>query len=399
MIIFQNLGEIDIAAVSTFGVSVKEGDNPIGFFGTGLKYAIAVLLRTGHTVAIHSGLTCVDFGLRKAEVRGQEFEFVTMAIDGGKPVDIGFTTQLGKQWEMWMAYREIACNCKDEGGIAQFSNAAPVPTAGTTQIVVQGQDFEAVHADRHKYILEDAPSLSIDTMEVRFRSGYDFYYRGVRVLQFTRPLLYTYNDNQKLDLTEDRTVKHQFEVTHRIAKAVLKSTDVKFLRMVLTANEDVIEHDLDFHGWSVAPSTEFIQVVGELIADRVTRINSTALKVYADVTKRTIEPDEKVLTPVQRKCLNKALDFLANIGFKIRDTYPIKVCESLGAGTLGMAANETIYLAERAFNLGGTKQVASTLLEEYLHLKHGYKDCTRELQNYLFEYLMSMGEELTGEPL
>src|SRR6185312_10809566 len=163
MIIFQNLGEIDIAAVSTFGVSVKEGDNPIGFFGTGLKYAIAVLLRTGHTVAIHSGLTCVDFGLRKAEVRGQEFEFVTMAIDGGKPVDIGFTTQLGKQWEMWMAYREIACNCKDEGGIAQFSNAAPVPTAGTTQIVVQGQDFEAVHADRHKYILEDAPSLSIDT--------------------------------------------------------------------------------------------------------------------------------------------------------------------------------------------------------------------------------------------
>ena len=47
MIVFENPGEIDIRSISTFGVSVKEGDNPIGFFGTGLKYAIVVLLRTG----------------------------------------------------------------------------------------------------------------------------------------------------------------------------------------------------------------------------------------------------------------------------------------------------------------------------------------------------------------
>ena len=37
MIVFENPGEIDVAAISTFGVSVKETDNPIGFFGTGLK--------------------------------------------------------------------------------------------------------------------------------------------------------------------------------------------------------------------------------------------------------------------------------------------------------------------------------------------------------------------------
>jgi hypothetical protein len=49
IVVFENPGEIDAAAIRTFGVSVKEGENPIGFFGTGLKYAIAILLRTGHT--------------------------------------------------------------------------------------------------------------------------------------------------------------------------------------------------------------------------------------------------------------------------------------------------------------------------------------------------------------
>ena len=52
MIIFQNKGLIDVHAISIMGVSVKE-DNSIGFFGTGLKYAIAVLLREG--IKIPSG--------------------------------------------------------------------------------------------------------------------------------------------------------------------------------------------------------------------------------------------------------------------------------------------------------------------------------------------------------
>jgi len=42
-IIFHNQGELDIRAVTTFGLSVKKNDNPIGYFGTGLKYAIAAL--------------------------------------------------------------------------------------------------------------------------------------------------------------------------------------------------------------------------------------------------------------------------------------------------------------------------------------------------------------------
>jgi len=45
MITFENDGEIDLRAISQFGINVKTGDSPIGFFGTGLKYALAVLMR------------------------------------------------------------------------------------------------------------------------------------------------------------------------------------------------------------------------------------------------------------------------------------------------------------------------------------------------------------------
>ena len=68
-------------------------------------------------------------------------------------------------------------------------------------------------------------------------------------------------------------------------------------------------------------------------------------------------------------------------------------------GTLGLAHDDTIWLSERAFEIGGSKQLAATLIEEFLHLRHGWQDCTRELQNYLLEKLVSLGEELQGAPL
>jgi len=48
MIVFGNDGGLDLQAAMTFGVSAKETNNPFGQFGTGLKYAVAILLRTGH---------------------------------------------------------------------------------------------------------------------------------------------------------------------------------------------------------------------------------------------------------------------------------------------------------------------------------------------------------------
>lgn len=399
MIVFTNPGEIDIRSISTFGVSVKAGSNPIGFFGTGLKYAIAVLLRKGHRVTIMSGESVVQFASAPQEVRGQQFDFVTMAVDGGEPQPIGFTTELGKQWELWMAYREIACNCKDEGGSGQYEPYMVDPEPGFTKIVVQGDEFEGVFANAHQFILEDEPLFTAGTLEVRNYPGQHFFYRGVRVADLRAPALYTYNEQAKVELTEDRTVKNAYDIIHRVVGGVLRSKDRRFIRAVVTAPDDAFEHQLDFHGWGISPSKEFVEVVGECLTERMLKVNATALKVWKDFTKEEVVPTEIALTAVQSRSMDRALDFCTRIGFPIRGAYPIKVVESLGDGVLGLADNQTIYVAERVFHLGGTKQLAATLIEEYLHLRHGWKDLTRELQNFLFEKLVSVGEELTGEPL
>lgn len=399
MIVFKNDGEIDVRSISTFGVSVKEGSNPIGFFGTGLKYAIAVLLREGCGVQIHSGLQVIDFALKVEEVRGQQFQFITMQVDGGPANEIGFTTELGKTWDLWMAYREIACNCKDEGGDGSYENDAPMPMAGATQIVVTGDAFEGVFANRFQYILEDAPWLSGPIMEVRRYEGQNFFYRGVRVMPLSQRSIYTYNCKAHIDLTEDRTVKYQWMPAHYIARFVLQSNDAEFIRSVVMAKDETMEHGLEFTGHSVTPSDTFLSVVADLVSDRLTVCNLTAVQAWRDATQGKIAPKEITLTKVQQMCLDRALDFCAKIGFEIRDSYPIKVVESLGTGTMGLAEEGTIFIAECVFQMGGTKYVSSTLIEEYVHLRHGHKDLTRELQNFLLDKMVSLGEELIGEPL
>jgi hypothetical protein len=47
----------------------------------------------------------------------------------------------------------------------------------------------------------------------------------------------------------------------------------------------------------------------------------------------------------------------------------------------------------------GTKTVAGTLIEEFIHLKHGLADESRDLQNFLLDRLVSLGEEMQGAPL
>jgi hypothetical protein len=322
-----------------------------------------------------------------------------MQVGEGAATPIGFTTQLGKQWEVWMAYRELVCNAKDERGSACHVTRAPAPAPGTTKIIVRGEAFAAVFDRSYLYLLEDEPSFTVGETEVRARPGADFFYRGVRVHQFSSPGLYTYNAKAKIELTEDRTVKNQWEIYLAIMTAIMRSGDARFIRDCVLADESTIEGGLDYHGWGVAPGATFLSVVGDCVGDRATKVNASALKVWKSATKQVFTPREILLTKVQLVSLNRALDFCGRIGFTIRDAYPIKIVESLGEGCLGLAQDQTIFIAERVFHLGGTKQLASTLIEEYLHLRHGWKDLTRELQSFLFEKLVSIGEELTGEPL
>ena len=68
---FYNKSELPLECINTFGVSVKDNEHPIGYFGTGLKYAIAVLLRNGCTIDIFINDKPNKFEARKDTIRGK----------------------------------------------------------------------------------------------------------------------------------------------------------------------------------------------------------------------------------------------------------------------------------------------------------------------------------------
>ena len=247
MIYFSNPGEIDINAAMTLGVNAKEGESPIGQFGTGLKYAIAVLLRTEHKVAIWSGLTKYEFNSIEMETRGVKYYQVTM---NGSP--LGFTTALGKHWKVWQAFRELYSNTKDEGGTT--SSVAKFPAENTTVIMVNGREINEAYAERGNYFIENKRPLTVDG-SVEIYSGKNIFYRGILVKEVDT--CFMYNLTAGVELTEDRTIGNEWSVQWSLAYVLARLHDPKFLNAILNS-EKCAEHDFS---WSDSFSNENKEVL------------------------------------------------------------------------------------------------------------------------------------------
>lgn len=392
MIIFSNPGEIDPRLITTLGVNVKQGDSPIGFFGTGLKYAIAVALRHGQAIEIWSGDKRFAFSEEKHEIRGKTFGIVHMNEQA-----LGFTTELGKKWELWMAYRELYCNALDEGG-SVCEAARTEPKAGQTLVLVSGDAFSAVHRKRD-WLLQSRPLAEGATMDIHAGPTSAVFYHDIQVGTLQRQARYAYNLKSPLSLTEDRTARSVWDVNYAIVRGLMEECqDEYIIRKAICAPEATFEGALDFNWAGITPSERFIDVVADCYATKRGIVSQSALLRCKEFLKAE-PPPRAALTLVELKMLAKAQAFLKTLGHEV--TEQIIVVESLGNQWLmggAEASTKTIYLPKAAFGKG-TKFIASTLLEEHLHLSLDLQDCSRAMQDWLFDRVVSLGEELQGEPL
>ena len=386
---FQNEGVLDVRAVTTFGVNVKDNDSAIGYFGTGLKYAIAVLLREHHEIVICTDEDVYQFYTLKENIRGKDFDLVYM---NGQ--HLGFTLELGKNWELWQAFRELYCNTTDERG--NIDGRHLQHSSGKTTIYVHGRGFYNSYLKRDEIILMTSPIRSIGMIDIHPGSTNYVFYRNIRVAQPDIKPKYVYNIRSGVTLTEDRTVSSIYSMVGVIGRSLCESIDKELIESIVLSDNSYLESRIDFNWPTSNPTEEFLDVVEEnRLNPRMNRSAVELLKRYRK-TKR-IEPT--ALNDLQAKQLNKAIDFCKQIGYNV-DRYPIVVSEELKDGLMGMAklADNEIYLSPDNFNMG-TKYLAATLIEEYLHILTGFDDCTRSLQDRLFQDIVTLGERLTGEPV
>lgn len=395
MIIFKNKGVIDLAAITTFGISAKETENPIGFFGTGLKYSIAVIMRENQSLTLMADT--VEYTFRKVvdKFRGKDFQFIEMIGDDDSRTRLPFTTELGKNWKLWQAYRELYCNTKDENGTIETVSDVK-HFGGETTFVVKGNEFEKIHSERSLYFLDINASLLIQSngyVEIYDKPSKNIFYKGIRVHDLDRPALFTYNFVGKIDLTEDRTMMYVAYECGQIIHCAAKIEDERVLMKMLMAGENTLEGGFDWSAPSVH-SPAFEKIVHREFEFNNEEINKTAFKIHR--AKNKLDAKSYVIhepTSVENMMLERCMEIIQKV-FPHFDGYEYMVVQNLGASTMALAdiSLSKFYISRECFKMG-TKFLLSTMIEELTHLHYKYRDCTREMQTHLFDTISTLIEE------
>jgi hypothetical protein len=256
MLVFQNDGVLPIEGFTTFGMSAKPGStNPIGKFGTGLKNAVAIILRLGGEVRVWRGLEEYIFYTKDEEFRGTTFKRLRMKRRKGllpwKYEVLPFTTELGKHWEPWMAFRELESNTRDEknGSTAYIGTEGPLqylPREGTTLILVDCPEMDEAYANIDDIFLpEKKPIFENDAVKIYEGASNYVFYRGLRVTALRKPSLFTY-EMKYVNLTEDRTSMYTFMDDNAMMKALLACPDTAIVRKIVTAGDGAHESTFEW---------------------------------------------------------------------------------------------------------------------------------------------------------
>lgn len=309
-VVFETPGLMDIRAFTIMGLNVKPTTkNPIGYFGTGLKYAIAVLVRNGLRVRMYIGQTEYEFYLKTSKFRDQDFDFIMLRkryspLRRWTATQLPFTTQLGRNWKLWQAFRELYTNTIDEGGtiFATFAGATHSHSISDSQtkFIVVGDAFVKEYDERGKtFLLDDAGmirnipphphditanSAVATDVEIIDRPSKHVYWRGMRVFDLPDKMqsLYTYNIHSPLELTEDRTVLHQFFMNNAIVDQVkaLGESYSPIIRSIVTAKDTHWEHKLQFTDSYGSASDTFKRIVSTIHKREPRRLTPSAGYFY-----------------------------------------------------------------------------------------------------------------------
>lgn len=421
----ENKGELDVSSLILLGASTKRSDDSkIGFFGSGNKYAIATLIRLGVKFKIFSGEREIVITTSDINFRGQSFQQIH--IDG-QPTSL--TTDMGPQWEEWMALREWVSNSLDEGqSNIVTSSENVVGKDGYTRFfiehspgilnVINNWDLYFTF-DRDDVIYQNEQGKifrqsNMDNQMVLFRKGIRVYFSKGNTS------LYHYDLNS-FNINESRIIESLYSAGNRVVEFLNTIDDINVLRNILKNSATgghfesrlswkygiskmsaawkeaigdtvIIVHDVSGYFKEIMQSKNFYIVSLEMAYQ--IKNSFPDVKVYGinddgdKIARKKVEYTKKI-----EFLLKECLSFLKETEYQVSN--PIEVVEFDNTDMLGQADNGTIYLSSKLFEQG-KKEIVRTIVEEQEHLRTGYKDCTRAFQNHLFNLYISEKEERFG---
>jgi len=377
---FANKGLIDLDVIRVMGVSVKENASPIGYFGTGLKFAIATLLRTGHRIELTCGEDVYSFETRDTSIRGQDFKRCYMNEEA-----LPFTTELGRNWEVWQAYRELHSNTLDEDG-----EISDKPLTGDTVFKVIGSAIQNEYHSRHKIFVTGVPLYSDSSIEIYSGESSSVYYRGVLAGRLPKMSRFTYNILETMELTEDRTFKSAWDVEYKIEKSVPRADNEEVV-FGLIEGGDFYEAGMTYT-YCAEPSEKFVAIAERLYSD--TRSNPSAKTIVERKRQSKADFQLAVISETQQQVLLDAFELSMVMGASLSPE-DVEVVETLGLGVMAIyhKNKDKVFIAKSTLDMGIT-YVAATLYEEWAHKQLRMVDATRAFQDHLLQRIAALATEL-----
>lgn len=369
MLCFKNPGLIDLDAVRTMGVSVKKPGS-FGYFGTGMKFAIATILRGGGSVTIYRGTEPHVLSVVEKVITGETFSIVTL---DDQPM--GITTQLGRNWKPWMVLREFGCNARDEGGdfFDIVEDNPLVPEDGHTTIVIEWADLDNAFKQRGDLFIEGEPLFVNDAIRILPGPSSHVFYRGVRVYKLEKPSLYKYDVLSQLTLTEDRTLSGLYSVDQFIRDAVLSMDDATIVRPIISAADGYHEGKLSYESWAVKPSRVFLDTAIEVRAARQ-RLNASARDILMKNMRDTADGETVTSSTSYRRVrhdgFSYAIEVLIELGFVFEDEQQFVTVDELPGEAKSIVEKGRVYLLRDLIE-GGARVIAEQLIARWIDLKGG----------------------------
>lgn len=441
-ILIQNDGEIESNSFELIGASTKRDDKTkIGFFGSGLKYSIAYMMRKNIDFKVFSGANEFQFSTKPEQLKDQQFERICI---NGTPTS--FTTTMGPTWkEDWFVLREVYCNALDENSCMIVKETDIIsPSEGKTRIYIEITDalksvsdnWDAYFADERTplftskevytcYLGNDDGGIHNQKVSVYPRTSGVLYRKGIRVYKNKR-YMYDYNCNA-VNINEDRTAKNASGLHYGIFNMFASFVDESYIRNVLRASQDDEPCEeyfaLQISETSNVWSNEWIRfgkgnllVVKETSGKYADEINLSKKECFLlpsnfarDLKKNIPEVSilgmgsvvdgvilsEIQMTPKMSFLLKEVVASLKEMKYEI--PYDIKCVEFEDEDVLGKAdlKEKTILISSRTFDMG-RREIAMTLMEETEHIFSQKGDETRAFQNHIFSQWLKSMEDSSG---
>ena len=432
----SNAGELELNAIMLMGASTKrDDDSKIGMFGTGFKYAIAVLMRIGCSIVIRSGRSTIEFKTKRAVLGGKQFAQVVMLVSESRlkrprTIPLSFTTEMGPQWTVDNAMREIICNAVDAGSFS--ISESPLPKAeGMTHITIGGSptDISPVAKHIHQfddfYLFNRTPIYkdSIISLYQKRGTGAAVFRHGVRVF-YSEELSAAYDYQLNNIYIDERRLAGRWAACSEIGSN-LSRLPKEHIEAVLRATGD--SNSLEAHvdsfdsGATLIPKPAGNGVYctqslaarwndGEfgkhlfsfspfIVSDAVYKLlkkTSSARTVHAILGAvadgySPIEQDD--LTSIELSSLTKALAFCKAAGYDVADSVVLYDSDD---GAYGVFREGKIWL-NRIGLRRGISETVNTIIHETMHMLSGRGDASRGFEEFIIAELVSALQFKVGE--